>query len=180
VLHITEGSKSNIPCCALLLRQVRETFAWYTQQANQTGSANDVITSEIISNLCHIWEPCWNATTTLFWLCVWIMMTSFGLYFATLHASAIHASWRHYDINYTILNEYDAHRTRSLRVTFAWHPRRIHAECAHHIRESVANVSRTCRKNPSVINRTTVTSIIIHELLFYIVGSIPSKASTPY
>jgi hypothetical protein len=40
-------------------------------------SANDVITSEIISNLCYIWQPCWHATITS--LCVWIMMTSFGL-----------------------------------------------------------------------------------------------------
>jgi hypothetical protein len=38
-----------------------------------TESANDVITSEIISNLCYIWEPCWNTTITS--LCVWIMMT---------------------------------------------------------------------------------------------------------
>jgi hypothetical protein len=43
---------------------------------------------------------------------------------------------------------HDAHRTRILRVTFAWHmrdSRHIHAGCARHIRESDANVARTCR-----------------------------------
>jgi hypothetical protein len=54
-----------------------------------TGSANDVITAEIISNLCYIWEPCWNATiTSLMTLCVWIMRTSFGLP-GTFHAPCI-------------------------------------------------------------------------------------------
>jgi hypothetical protein len=31
-LHITEGSKSNIPCCALLAWQVRATFASDSQK----------------------------------------------------------------------------------------------------------------------------------------------------
>jgi hypothetical protein len=47
----TEGSKSNIPCCALLARQVRATFAWCTRAKWRTSYVN------FTRNLCVTYAP---------------------------------------------------------------------------------------------------------------------------
>jgi hypothetical protein len=46
----TEGSKSNTPCCALLARQVRETFAWYA------GYMMHIVYANSARNICARWK----------------------------------------------------------------------------------------------------------------------------
>jgi hypothetical protein len=81
---------------------------------------------------------------------------------------------------------YDAHRTRILRVTFAWHMRQIHAGCALHPRIR----SKCCAHLPRATRDVTFRPLCIlhysHSSLSWINNYIPfldnpsHKATTTY
>jgi hypothetical protein len=55
----TKGSKSNIPCCALLVRQMRAKFAWCmwtTWRASYVNFAGNICVTNAPDSRCHIRE----------------------------------------------------------------------------------------------------------------------------